>query len=335
MSCYESAWSEPMTPGDRPLRRPHLALWAGAALASSLGAWFVACGGTTGREDLPATATQPDATAGDAATDSLASDAGPGDDVFDLDAGIQYANDARLMGFGDAGTAITNDAGRGTGWPVCAPDTLVRTDGGKVLKVTEVSDDSGSCPTYLWTPTFVGGVGQKLCGTHPCQTCDECMRFSQCGSYPTSGFTTSGHNSVFPPCSDEREAGTASQGPGAGMPLFDLCAALFDCVSQSSCTGGGPSDPNAAVSNCYCGTNVGAACYVDGGANGFCKDAIQAAVQAGPSTTAATIVANLTDPSDPMSLPASHAGTEVMALYACAVTDCPMCFSSDGGTDGG
>jgi hypothetical protein len=126
-----------------------------------------------------------------------------------------------------------------------------------------------------------------------------------------------------------REAGTASQGPGAGMPLFDLCVALFDCVSQSGCTGV-PSDPNANVSNCYCGTSVGAACEMAGAANGICKSAIEAAFQADPSVTAADILSNLTD------ITQSPAGSETMKLYECALTaNCGLCFFSDGGVDGG
>ena len=321
-------------------RRP-LALIAAASLGA--GAALAACGGTTGHEDLPSgSSTVTDATLNEgAADDGGAPDGtlgeGAGDDDGSFDAGIQYANPARLAAALEAAAAVAVPEGGSieaappppwASWPNCSQDSYVDNAGRK----HEVPDDSGACATFDWTPTFdsgiaapaddSGAVAQPLCqrsvqteaGLRP-PTCDECIRCS------LSGVLTQG---VFPPCSDlPREGGAvAAQGPGAGIPLFDLCATLFVCVSTSGCTGNGPQDPNATVGNCYCGTAMGEDC-LSGKANGICKTAIEAAFQAGPSVSPTDISGNLTD----LTVPESHAAAEVLGLYQSALTgNCAMCF---------
>jgi hypothetical protein len=313
--------------------RDRRAVSAALAVTGALMNLFVACGGTNGREGLPGTgddASMPvvEASAMETGVNTTAPivEAGVDADSSDLDAGIEYADAARLRGYAEAAVPIGADGAvtvveaappPGSDWPVCASDMLGASGHG-------VPDDSGACSTHAWTITYRSGdAGGK--------TCDQCMRFAQCGA----GITT-GQNGVLPPCSDVREAGTAAQGHGAGRSLFELCAALFNCVSTSSCAGGGSLDRNATVNNCYCGSVKGAACLQpDAAPNGVCKSQIEEAVQAGPSTSASSIINNLTDMSNPVGLPGSHAGTEVMALYNCALTNgCDMCFSHGAG-DGG
>jgi hypothetical protein len=271
-----------------------------------------------------------------AADDGAAPDGTLTDEAGDdgsFDAGIQYANPARLAAALEAAAAVAVPEGGSVeaappppwaSWPNCKQDTKVGRD--------EVPDDSGVCPTFEWTPTFDSGIAapaddsgvvvlplcqrpvQTEAGLRPL-TCDECIRCS------LSGVSTQG---VFPPCSDlPREGGAvAAQGPGAGIPLYDLCAALFVCVSTSGCTGDGPQDPNATVGNCYCGTAMGEDC-LSGKANGICKTAIEAAFQAGPSVSPTDISGNLTD----LTVPESHAAAEVLGLYQSALTgDCATCF---------
>jgi len=316
-------------------------LHASLAVAIAVGIVPVSCGGTTGLPPSPS-GTSPgpaDATSAETSTNGDATlpastdgdDGTVGDDGVDFDAGIQYADPDRLNGFvaPDAASDTVSDAGTtqagptaGSQWPACAQDmyTLHR----------EVPDDAGPCLTYEWTPTFGPGCGDAGNNSNPCLPCDQCLRKSHCGV----GGILPGSFGVLPPCSDLREAGTAAHGNGAGKPLFDLCAALFDCVTKKSCTCADPTDPNASPSNCYCGTNMGTACVAEGGANGVCRKEIEEAVQASPSTSPVDILANLTDLSNPMGLPGSHAGTEVMALVNCAVTaDCKRCFTSN--PDGG
>jgi len=319
------------------------ARWALAMSVALIHAHF-SCGGTSGLPALPnGTSLGPgDATAAGetyVATDATSSVDSDGDDSVDFDAGIQYADPDRLSGFvaldvaastaSEAGVAEASSAA-GSQWPACAQDTY--SPHNDVLH-REVPDDSGSCLSYQWAPTF--GLGCEDAGatsSNQCLPCDQCLRKAQCGLYGV--LLSANTRGVFPPCSDLQEAGTAAHGQGAGRRLFDLCATLFDCVSRSSCTGADPTDPTASPSNCYCGTSPGAACVAEGGANGVCKKEIEEAVQAGPSTSPSDILANLTDETNPMGLPGSHAGTEVMGLLTCALTaDCKRCFT--GSPDGG
>jgi hypothetical protein len=289
------------------------------------GASAAACGGTNGREDLPATPSPnaPDSAVIDATIASNGGDdAAIADEAIDTDAGIQFANPNRLpgsaqgAGSGEGGTALTGADGGAeaaapswASWPTCIPDSLL------THPTREVPDDSGTCPTFNWTPTF-GADGGSDAG----ETCDQCLRKSVCGIGTPQG--------IFPPCSDLRTAGTAQQGAGMGEPLFDLCAALFTCVSQSSCTGTDPSGANADIHNCYCGTATGAACLVEGGANGVCKTQIEMADQLQPGQDITELLSAFTDLTNSV-LPASRTGAEVLGLYNCArAARCAMCFGT-------
>jgi hypothetical protein len=335
-------------PGDGGRRKA--SAYCGRAMLFCAGA-FAACGGTTGREDLPA-ASNGNPVSGDA---TLSGEGSSSDDVEagdesasndsagDFDAGIQYADASRLNGF-DAtvgsqpsgnGEGGSQEAGPGADWPVCAQDSIafIQRDGSVVTdfgdatpigRAVEIPDDSGACATHMWTTTFSPGADAGN------ETCDQCLRKAGCGNSSMYG----GDDQIFPPCNDLRSTGTASQGPLAGTSLFTLCASLFDCVSQHSCAGDGPSDPNSAVTNCYCGTNLGSACFGDGSANGICKSQIEAADQVTPSTSVAVLLQNLTDLTNPGGFP-SRTGAEVLSLYNCALqNDCSVCFAHSGG-DGG
>jgi len=250
-------------------------------------------------------------------TDATTAGEASGDSGFDAD--IQYADAARLTLALEAAASAAVPEGSTVdaappppwaSWPVCNPDAYV----GK----HEVPDDAGTCATFGWTI-------QTDAGPIP-RTCDECVRCNKCGVYAATNGQVGG--GTFPPCSDlARDGGgpTAVQGPAAGQPLFQLCAALFECVSTSGCTGDGGSDPNATVANCYCGTASSSDC-LNGNGNGACKGEIESAMQAGPSISATQIVMSLTDLQG-VDLSTAKTGAEVLALYQCALTDfCDMCF---------
>jgi hypothetical protein len=308
-------------------RRLPRAFWAGLALAATLAAAFMACGGTTGREGLPGTPADGgsiDSTMDVGAPLAEASRADSGSDGDLLDAGIQYADPGRLPEGGGADGSVADAGGPGAQpcwahWPDCTQDKW------GPRSAFSTTDDAGTCATHIWTGS---------------SACDQCLRANACGpDWGDAAALASGNEGVLPPCVDLREAGTAAQGSRAGDPLYAICADLLLCVMRSRCvTDAGVSDPNANVTNCYCGANSGAACLQEGGANGACKDQIQAAMQATPSTDPSYIVGHITDPS----IAAIRPNYDVMALINCALTaGCSACFSgsldpcSSGDTTGG
>jgi hypothetical protein len=316
-------------------RRLPRAVWAGLALAATAAAAFMACGGTTGREGLPGTPADGgsiDSTVDVGAPLAEASRADSGGSDGDLlDAGIQYADPGRLPEGGGADGSVADAGGPGAQpcwahWPVCAPDRLLSASSG-VIAV----DDAGTCATRVWTGS---------------RACDQCIRNNGCGSDFGDAAAFPFTFGVFPPCSDLREAGTAAQGPRAGDSLYAICEDLFLCVMRSSCaTDAGASDPMADMRRCYCGPLYGQECLQEGGAKGDCKVAIEAAMQATPSTDPSYILSHLLDPA----IATIHAAFDVMALLNCPITagqsqpqaNCNACFSggldpcSSGDTTGG
>ncbi|HEY4013595.1 MAG TPA: hypothetical protein VGM06_09670 [Polyangiaceae bacterium] len=298
-------------------------------LAWSAGVPWIACGGTTGREGLPQQ-TAPTSDASDSTFENDGSlDAGSdatlgmndtADAAIDVAAIIMYADAARLPKVPDASVLV--DAGAvvepWSVWPTCAPDSPIFDPTNPLQVLGESADDGGACTGFNWLAVGDAGVvgdAGKACG--------DCLRENVCGVPVVGG--------VFPPCSDLREAGTAAEGTGAGQPLFDLCASLFDCVAQTSCVGTSSEDPNAMTFNCYCGTAAGGACLVPGAANGPCKTQIEAAFQVAQPVTAAglsDLVSNLTN----VTSSTKRAGGEVLALFGCGiVATCDTCFF-DGGS---
>jgi hypothetical protein len=351
---------------EQALRRSRRGLWAGLVLVGPLASAFVACGGTNGMEGIPqpsagastsdssvdAVATTADAASADiAATDTGldsalsngdagaldATTAPPGSSDGGFDVMILYADAARLDVY-IPNSNPTADAGSDAApnpwdlWPPCGPDVPLLDDGGNLLG--EVPDnhvyDSGSCATYPWLKTYSSTANSGAADAAG-MTCDDCLRANGCGLGQGGNAVGLGGEGVLGPCSDLREAGTAAAGNGALQPLFDLCGSLFECVENSNCTNS-QAPPN--VSNCYCGSMTGSACLNPGAPNGACRQQIEDAFQATPSTTATTILEHLTD----VSLQSSYAAAEVLALFACARVSaaprCDMCFPS-AGADGG
>jgi len=350
---------------EQALRRSRRGLWAALVLVGPLASAFVACGGTNGMEGLPqpstdASTSDSSAGAGPTAADGGSSDVGATNPGLDstlsngdaaapdattappsssdggFDAVIVYADAARLDVY-IPNSNPTGDAGSDAApnpwdlWPPCGPDVPLLDDGGNFLG--EAPDthvyDSGSCATYPWFQTYSSTATGAADAA--AMSCDDCLRANGCGLGEVGigfGVTSVG---VLGPCSDLREAGTASAGNGALEPLFDLCGRLFECVENSNCIN---SLVPARADNCYCGTMAGSACLQPGAPNGACRQQIEDAFQATSSTSATTILEHLTD----LSLQSSYAAAEVMAVFSCArastMPRCDMCFphaSADGG----
>jgi len=364
---YEHAPEPRMTESscEQALRRSRRGLWAALVLVGPLASAFVACGGTNGMEGLPqpstdASTSDSSAGAGPTAADGGSSDVGATNPGLDstlsngdaaapdattappsssdggFDAVIVYADAARLDVY-IPNSNPTGDAGSDAApnpwdlWPPCGPDVPLLDDGGNFLG--EAPDthvyDSGSCATYPWFQTYSSTATGAADAA--AMSCDDCLRANAYGIGAASLALGGGGTGIVPPCSDLREAGTAQAGNGAQHPLFELCAKLFECVENSNCAN---SQVPANVSNCYCGTNTGSACLNPGAPNGACRQQIEDAFQADPTTTATTILEHLTD----TSRQSSYAAAEIMTVFNDALPpnrpNCPMCFpraSADGG----
>jgi hypothetical protein len=330
-------------PGEHYIRR---VLGAGVTLVSgshNVAALFLACGltllgvlsacgGTTGREDLPNSdpALQDATVASEAsaqldggfdasvaafdATGNVADatlEGSPGDDSSNLgfDVEILYADAARLPHFeGGPASDATVEAEAGppppwANWPACACDYVNPNN----LSLPPVPDEAGSCPTFVWTNSGA---------------CDRCIRVN-CDGPQSPGAAPF----LFPPCCDlSHDGGVATSGPATGVLKFQLCGDLFSCVLAHD---------NAVLlqSDLYCGRGVTTMDCEHGSASGPCKSEIEAAFE---TTDPTTIINNFiaTDPGQGVDL----SGTEVTNLLSCV--DVPMdckdvCFpviSSEGGS---
>jgi hypothetical protein len=201
----------------------------------------ITCGGTTGRDGLP----QDDDSGADAAETAIdgALDAG----MFDV--AITYAD--RVLPDVVA-PADTGADGGGYPWPTCAPFVPVDQNGNPVPLGTEADQvpgvyvdgggdeagelrapDGSACATYGW-------LGSTAV--------DDCM------TSQTAGFA---HDfPLLPPCN--WCSGVATTGPGADLPLRDLCLNLYACAVQTGC--GAVPGPY-----CLCGSANGPQCFQDAG----------------------------------------------------------------------
>jgi hypothetical protein len=199
------------------------------------------CGGTTGREGL-------DEPTGDTldASASAASEAAMTDldaDLFDV--AIPYAD--RFI----PDVAAPLDTGVQTyAFPACPPFIPVDSNGNPVPFGAEIDQipgvtvdagleapapDGSACATYGW-------LGSPAI--------DHCLTSSASG-------WGQGDFALLPPCNWVAEAGTASQGSGAGVAIQQLCISLYLCAMRTGCGAGG------ASATCLCGGASAAECIVD------------------------------------------------------------------------
>ncbi len=162
---------------------------------------------------------------------------------------------------------------------------------------------SGS-PGGICTPTEIAFIQQDMTGG-----CYACLLTAGCLDSADAGL--SGNE-----CDDLM--GDAVSGPSAGAWKPSLCSGTISCILASSCA-----DP--VVTDCYCGSAVGAACLTPGAANGACLTAETSGLETtDPHATAATTFTS-------KSLAAGVAN----AIFACAASaHCSTCLEGRGGEGG-
>ena len=308
-------------------------------------AWVVAplwalgaCGGTTGKEDLPDVGS-PYSVDQDATVDAEASDAsdggfdqgtpdsgldatlgaldGDGDSTFDVT--IQYADAARLpdvVAVAESGGGMDSAAETGPvgpTWPACGCD-YVPTD----ITLCPVTDDAASCASsqFVWTRSA---------------RCDQCARYN-CEISNEIGNTTP----PLPPCCDiPRTGNIATSGPKTGTSRYDLCVDYFSCIVRS-CSGGQCTQSSAV--SVLCGDAGTTDCEM-GKTNGPCANEAFAAFEQNPTDPSAItfMINHFTDVT--LAGKVGAAGGEVGGLYACMVQPVTnagcyeLCFSADAGDD--
>jgi hypothetical protein len=224
-----------------------------ALVAASTGGMLAAfaCGGTSGRENLPPM---------------------PGMDATADTSPIAYV-DRSLPELGAPPGADGGDAGSpypacppflpvacnpGTPYRGCPPDSPEVEAGMEIDQEPAVYDDAGNpvpapdgsaCATYPW----LGGVAIDHCVTANC---------------PVTGPQD---YLLLPPCNWCVEAGISVAGPGVGLNRYDNCMALYACMTSAGC-GSNPA-------SCLCGDAATATCD----ASGPCAQQELAALE--PSTT--------------------------------------------------
>jgi hypothetical protein len=163
---------------------------------------------------------------------------------------------------------------------------------------------SGS-PGGICTPTEIAFIQQDMTGG-----CYACLLAAGCLDSPDAGI--SGNE-----CDDLM--GDAVTGPSAGAWKPSLCSSTISCILGSSCAA-------PLVTDCYCGSAVGAACLIPGAANGACLMDESAGLET--TDPHATVGATFTS----KSLAAGVAN----AIFACAAgAHCSSCLGGSGGDAGG
>jgi len=284
---------------------------ATAALSTTAILVGFGCGGTTGREDLPAQETNLGAPDVDAGIDATLSGDGGADDGQDngaFDVTIVYAD--RVLP--DVTPPPETGAGEaGYPWPNCPPFIAVRggmavplgterdqvpaaytDDGGSV-----VAPDGSACDTYGWL-------------TSP--TVDECVT------------STAGNPAyvLLPPCNWCVDAGTAVQGPRKGDSRYSICLDLYECILANQC--GLSADDQ---SSCLCGTQSGADCANNPQPTGPCANLEIAALEEEPGSVQDALL-HYDDSMDPMFL--GVCGGALNQVFAFAAQG--NCFEDGGGT---
>ena len=252
-----SGATETSLPAKPPSPAARLRHWGAAAATCGIGALAVIrCGGTTGREGLD----------GSDASASAALDGASGvSDDASLDPGsfdvtIPYVD--RVLP--DVSTPADAGAGVGDPWPSCPPFIPIGPDGGPVPPGSELNQ----------IPAAYGDAGAEV----PAADGSPCATYGWLGSTAADACLTSSSSGwgqddfpLLPPCSWCSDAGTASQGPGAGVSAYRLCLNLYTCAMRSGCGAG--QDP----ATCLCGHASASECIVDAG--GPCATEEMAALQ--------------------------------------------------------
>jgi hypothetical protein len=242
-----------------------------------------ACGGTSGREDLPMMG-----------MDATMPDTNP----------IAYVD--RMLP--ELSVPPSPDGGEGGGYPWpscppflpvtcdiglsfhgCPPDASLAEAGQEVDQEPAIYDDAGNrvlapdssaCTTYPW----LGSLPVDKCVT------------SNCPFGP-------GTYSFLPPCNWCDEAGIAVAGPGVGLSRLTNCIALYECIARTGC--------GANPTTCLCGDASTTACD----ASGACAPQELAALEPSPTETVSTILSRYSNYA--VGAPGGSCAGALNFVYAC------------------
>jgi hypothetical protein len=210
-------------------------LLLGGAAGTGAAALAFACGGTSGREDVPM---MPGTDAG-ASDVTLAGDADLDATLYD----VGFVPDRMLPDI--APPPPPKEGGGGSQWPYpwpqCPPWVDVTYKG-----VPSQCDGAAGCALELdnQAPATFDDAGNLV--LNDAGAIVPPPDGSPCGSYPWLGSTDIDNCvatwfanlptiSTLPPCNWCAEAGAAKAGPGAGSPRYDLCQQLYGCIVDSGC----------------------------------------------------------------------------------------------------
>ena len=230
---------------------------------------LAACGGTTGREDLPMESTFDDAAVsandgdGDAAIDATLGDAGADDGSGAFDVVILYAD--RVLPDVSPPPPAPPDAGADAALTGLQPCTAAgQTDCVACEGNAVGAENSGGICTPTEAVLVQFDIQQGLAndaGASPGSSCYSCLYNSGC--IDDTQYPDTGHE-----CED-LPAGSFTSGSGTTASLDALCLATLRCVLGTDCAA-----TNGGLDNCYCGPAGGSPsqCPANGPAtNGACK----------------------------------------------------------------
>jgi hypothetical protein len=289
------------------------------------------CGGTTGREGLPALAEGDDATAaegGDATIGSgEAGDASDDDSTGTFDVVILYAD--RVLP--DVSAPV--DAGEGGyPWPDCPPfvpvalGKPVSAGADQLDQIPAAFDDAGAV-LLDDAGRVVGAPDGSVCASYGwlgTTAIDECDTSNNSGSGSVPPI-------LLPPCNWCVDAGTAAAGPRSGAPRYDVCRDLYACMRRTGC---GLAADGFNVTACLCGDASTTTCTTPQGACGLQElGALEIPLDPDPTNQTAAIQTALAHYTEVTPSKSFYCGSSLNALWQSAITGNGVmpCFPADAG----
>jgi hypothetical protein len=224
------------------------------ALCSAAALGWLACGGTTGHEDLPVEQGPggADATVADGGVTADATvEAGDEGDFGAFDADIMYAD--QVLPEVNAAPPMTDAGEAGYPWPNCPPFIPVRNG-----KPTTLAAANSEIPAdYAADGAVVAAADGSVCASYGwlgSTSVDQCA--------VVNGYGTDTDNPLLPPCNWCVDAGVAVQGPQAGRSRYLNCLDLYACMVSTGC--------GSIATTCLCGSQDTVDCESNMNPSGPC-----------------------------------------------------------------
>jgi hypothetical protein len=213
------------------------------------------CGGTTGREGLPALQS-PDATMATPAATATTDDGGDSSvytNTFDV--ALQYVDQALPE------AAPPQDGGSGAeagaAFPNCPPFLNVDSTG-HILDPNDPNSLSNAqaelASDYAPDGSIMLALDGSACATYPwlgSVTVDKCVAQGPNPAQLGLGSSVPEAFDLLPPCNWAVDSGIAGQGPGAGRDRYDICMDLYRCLMSTRCYVN-PMNNSAGLLECLC-----------------------------------------------------------------------------------